>query len=237
MTYKISKALEAFNTDIEPIMTRLNSLKDKQTEVGEYVNDILFTSIFLSHAYFENYIDDLFCGYTKSFINYKMIDLPASLKAFYFYKAIPDKAHKLAVGFESEDSTLSDLIDCLGSSNKLLNLHQELPDYALKGSFLYETKKYPSVDNLKILFKRVGIKKIFDEISKVLKSDAKAHLESLSSLRTTLAHNGELVGISFDDVIERLGKFIKFIKALDRVFYNHLCGEMNEEFWGIEISI
>jgi hypothetical protein len=236
MTYKFSKALEAFDADIEPIMTRLNVLKDKQTEIGEYVNDILFTSIFLSHAYFENYIDDLFCCYTKSFINYKMIDLPASLKAFYFYKAIPDKVHKLAVGFESEDSTLNDLIDCLSSSNKLLNLHQELPDYALKGSFLYETKKYPSVDNLKILFKRIGIKKIFDEISKVLKSDAKAHLESLSSLRTTLAHNGELVGVSFDDVIIRLSKFIKFIKALDRVFYNHLCSEMNEEFWCIEIA-
>ncbi|MFH4201971.1 hypothetical protein WAJ61_21480, partial [Acinetobacter baumannii] len=84
-----------------------------------------------------------------------------------------------------------------------------LPQYALKGDFLYERKKYPSVDNLNIIYKRIGIKKIFNEVSRELKSDAQSYLESLSSLRTTLAHNGELVGISFDDVILSLEKFIK----------------------------
>ncbi len=236
MIYKPSKALETFDSDINPILTRLESLKSQQEIINEYKDDILFSSIFLSHAYFENYIDDIFSSYTKSFINYKLIDLPDYLKAFYFYKAIPDKVHKLAVGFESEDTTLTTLKDILRRSDQLLNLHAILPEYALKGDYLYERKKYPSVDNLNIIYKRIGIRQIFHEVSRELKSDAKAYLESLSSLRTTLAHSGELVGISFDDVISRLEKFIKFVKGLDSVLYKHLFTEMGGSFWGIEIS-
>ncbi|MFH4214378.1 hypothetical protein WAI87_20995, partial [Acinetobacter baumannii] len=90
---------------------------------------------------------------------------------FYFYKAIPDKVHKLAVGFENEETTLATLQSTLRNPNQLLNLHATLPQYALKGDFLYERKKYPSVDNLNIIYKRIGIKKIFNEVSRELKSD------------------------------------------------------------------
>lgn len=236
MIYKHSKALETFDSDIQPILDRLNNLKNQQENIVDYKDDILFSSIFLSHAYFENYIDDIFSSYTKSFVNYKLIDLPDYLKAFYFYKAIPDKVHRLAVGFENEDSTLENLQSILRNSNQLLNLHATLPSYALKGDYLYERKKYPSVDNLNIIYKRIGIKKIFDKVSRVLQSDAQSHLESLSSLRTTLAHNGQLIGINFTDVISSLEKFIKFIKALDKVLHNHLLDEMGADFWKIEIS-
>lgn len=236
MIYKPSKALEAFDSDIQPILNRLGSLKNQQHIISEYKDDILFSSIFLSHAYFENYIDDIFSSYTKSFVNFKLIDLPDYLKAFYFYKAIPEKVHKFAVGFESEETTLATLQSTLKSTNQLLNLHTTLPAYALRGDFLYERKKYPSVDNLNIIYRRIGIKKIFHEVSKELRSDAQSYLESLSSLRTTLAHNGELVGISFDDVISRLEKFINFVKCLDKVFHKHILNEMGRDFWSIEIS-
>lgn len=236
MIYKSSKALKTFESDIQPILTRLDSLKNQQDTISEYKDDILFSSIFLSHAYFENYIDDVFSSYTKSFTNFKLIDLPDYLKAFYFYKAIPDKVHKLAVGFESEDTTLTTLQNTLKNTNQLLNLHATLPEYALKGDFLYERKKYPSVDNLNIIYKRIGIKKIFNEVSRELGSDAQSDLESLSSLRTTLAHNGQLIGISFDDVIKRLGKFIQFVKAIDKVLHKHVRRELGDSFWNIEIS-
>ncbi|CAA6835128.1 HEPN domain-containing protein [Acinetobacter baumannii] len=236
MIYKPSKALDTFDSDIQPILNRLDSLKNQQDIISEYKDDILFSSIFLSHAYFENYIDDIFSSYTKSFANFKLIDLPDYLKAFYFYKAIPDKVHKLAVGFENEETTLATLQSTLRNPNQLLNLHATLPQYALKGDFLYERKKYPSVDNLNIIYKRIGIKKIFNEVSRELKSDAQSYLESLSSLRTTLAHNGELVGISFDDVILSLEKFIKFVEGLDKVLHKHLLRELGDAFWNIEIS-
>jgi hypothetical protein len=54
----------------------------------------------------------------------------------------------------------------------------------LNAKQIHTDKKYPSPDNIKRLFNRLGIDKVFDKLNAKAKADVKANLQSFNDIRT-----------------------------------------------------
>ena len=92
------------------------------------------------------------------------------------------------------------------------------------------TNKYPSVKNLKILYIRIGINDIFNEVARRGQKDYKSQLESFLSIREAIAHQ-EAPVMTFQDVERHLDNLIDFINKIDRVVYSHITKISGEGYW------
>jgi hypothetical protein len=101
-----------------------------------------------------------------------------------------------------------------------------------------DKKKYPSPKNLPQLFKRLGVKQIWEVIGKAGKLNGKLILTSLNDLRTEIAHDGKVpLGFSLNDVRSRLNQMRRFVAALDRGVSTHFCsGVIPRADWNRAIS-
>lgn len=100
-----------------------------------------------------------------------------------------------------------------------------------KGEEIYAKLKYPSEDNLKKLFHRLGVENVFARLSAQLKQDAIALLQSLGSLRTQLAHTGTVPGVSCKDVRDRLLDAERFVGAIDRLMFKITASNAGLPIW------
>ncbi len=98
-------------------------------------------------------------------------------------------------------------------------------------SQIYADKKYPSPKNLQKLFFRLGIDNIFDEISKKLRKDSKKELDSFNSVRTSIAHEAQITGLSLDDIKAKLTSIIKITEAIDIILFDHFKSHTGAESW------
>jgi len=92
------------------------------------------------------------------------------------------------------------------------------------------TNKYPSIKNLKILYNRLGIKDIVNELHKKAKKDITTAIESFLSLRESIAHQGA-PAITFNDIERHFKNINEAINYLDRVVYSHIKKESGEIYW------
>jgi hypothetical protein len=92
------------------------------------------------------------------------------------------------------------------------------------------TNKYPSVKNLNILYNRLGIKDIINELHRKAKKDITTAIESFLSLRESIAHQGA-PAITFNDIERNFKNINEAINCLDRVVYSHIKKESGETYW------
>lgn len=220
MTYKTSRARGHLQTVYKDIKKRTKASENKKIDVQlrEYV---IAAAVFLAFAEIENYIADVFSAFSNCIhANVtKGSELPGNLRAHLFLQK--SSAPAIFGNFMVSNSE-KDLFKSLSSA-----LHGFAGTYvndsvsikAFSGKDLYTVIKYPSEKNLEKLFFRIGIDRVFMVLSAILNEDAKALLESISSLRTQLAHTGTLPGISGVDVRSLLVSTERFVGAMDRVIY------------------
>ena len=97
----------------------------------------------------------------------------------------------------------------------------------LTGEFAYKDRKYPSPQNIKSLYSRIGCDNIFDRLSREMKSDAHLKLQGFNDIRSSIAH-GTPPDLTLLDVRRNLGDVALFIKSLDKI--NHR--EFSKHFGG-----
>lgn len=237
MAYSKSKARLSLENNLNGIVarTRLAEKKAIPVNVREYV---IAASIFLSHAELENYIADVFSLVAKGAVDRYMAGspMPKELRAHLF---LTKSNLKTAIGKHLGGSAERDLIKSVryaldGEAVKLISTPAVPP--LVSGKDIYGTIKYPSEENIKKLFFRLGIDNIFNELGRILKKDAAALLESLGSLRTQLAHTGVLPGISAKDIRNKIGDTLRFAAALDRVLYAFLCRSYSQQYWNTHLK-
>lgn len=100
----------------------------------------------------------------------------------------------------------------------------------ITGREIHDGRAYPSNKNLKLLFIRVGIQNIHNELAKILKRDIETLVEGFQSVRTAIAHSAP-PNITLKDVRRLLGDIIDLVRALDRVVYRHVSRHGGETCW------
>lgn len=232
MAYKTSRARRSLQGAYVDIYSRLRTADSRSVHpnIREYV---IAASIFLAHAELENYIADVFSDFAtgaKS-IATKGSLLPRELQAYLFlFKASAQSAFGRYVASNSEKELIKSFVNALqGPAGSIVN--DSVPMANFTGQDIYTQYKYPSEDNIKKLFYRVGISNAFDRLSALLKQDSKALLESLGSLRTQLAHTGTLPGVSCRDVRERIQDSERFAGAIDRLMYTTMSSNFGSGVW------
>ena len=237
MAYAKSKARLALENNLDGITTRtrLAEVKAIPVDIREYV---IAASIFLSHAELENYVADVFSLVAKGIVATYMAGspMPKDLRAHLFLtKSNLKSAFGKHLGGSAEKDLIRSIRSALdGEAVKLIFPPTAAPQ--VSGKDIYGTLKYPSEDNIKKLFFRLGIDNIFDELGRILKQDAAALLESLGSLRTQLAHTGVLPGISARDIRKKISDTKRFAGALDRTLYSFLCRSYSQQYWNTHLK-
>lgn len=220
MPYSKSRSRKAYEEAIIDISERIKKAKNSKIDnsFGEY---IIAASIFLAHAEMENYIYDVFHDFADAVqvAARRGSVLPSNLRAHLFIRKSNVKAgvSRLIIGGPERDFINSVVSLINGHAGTLIDESRELARFT--GVDVLVEQKYPSKDNLKVLFNRIGISNIFDELGSILKEDCGMLLDSIGGLRTQLAHNASLPGIGYKDVKDVIKKAERFIGGLDRAIY------------------
>jgi hypothetical protein len=232
MPYRTSRARVNLKQVYVDIQDRLKIVDSGivDTRIREYV---LAAAIFLAHAEIENYLADILSGFATALANstLKGSSFPGHLQAHFFLTSSNAKAifgNFMSSG--SEKDFLQAFTNALkGKAGRFVNDRATIPP--LFGNEIYDPLKYPSKDNLKKLFFRLGIKDVFNTLSSILKQDSLSLLTSLGDLRTQLAHTGTLPGVSAIDVRNRIDDTNKLISALDRTMYQLTAAHFGQASW------
>lgn len=232
MAYKTSSARRAFDQAVQSYRNVLLQTDAQITEprIRQYV---ISASVFLGHASFENYVRDLFDIFGKSFslAGVHSCKLPNDLRVFMLSQSAQLEKHYGNYQVSGDErKLLINLASLLTAPKKNLLIDSEQTP-RLRGSEILAGRGYPSIENLERAFSRVGIAKIFDATSAVLKADSALLLKGFSDKRTELAHNAVMPGTSARDISDELEKLEKFVAALDRVSYDHLTKLVGQPNW------
>ena len=186
----------------------------------------------LCSAKVEVYIEDFFTGWINKINTTDCLvsSLPNSIKAIHFNESFLKKLYKKLI-FDNDEShfinTFSNEVD-----NPIFTLADPLKNsprlYAEK---ILSKKKYPSPENFLLLFKRVGINNIFDEIGAASGQNLKNVLTSYNDIRTSISHSGSPIGLNDQDVIRKLLEMKKIICHIDRVLHKHVLSHTGASTW------
>jgi len=189
--------------------------------------------IFLTHAELENYIEDCFSHYALAIQSHgiKGSNLPIALQSHLFIKNANINAHFGKFIFNQSEKQLLESIGLAlqGNAGDVIRDSTLVPKFT--GREIYQLQKYPSTDNLKKIFYRVGVDNLFNQLSSYLKQDSKSLLESLGGLRTQLAHTATLPGVTYKDVLDRIHDTMRFVGAMDRLLYKNMTKNFNSKIW------
>lgn len=232
MPYVLSRARRDLEGELGSIVRRLRnpSVSKMPPELRELV---LAAAIFLAHAELENYmgdvVSDLAALYTGACS--RGSTLPAKLRAHLFL----ERSHiasliSARLGGGDEQTLLQRVSSFLnGSAGSVVNDGVALATIA--GSEIISDYGYPSFKNIERVLRRIGVGDPRGALNSAVQANAVRALETIASLRTSLAHTATLPGISLQDVIARINGLKLFVRAFDKVLYNNVCTLLASTTW------
>lgn len=129
----------------------------------------------------------------------------------------------------SEKNSIENFITNKSMLTKLLD-DSEVFDIESLHEKVWGDKKYPSQDNIKILYNRIGIPDIFKRINVKTHKNYKPLLKSFNDIRSSIAHTGS-VSITYDDIKNQKDFICEFIYILDKELYCHCCATSGSQYW------
>lgn len=232
MGYKASRARRSFEQEVSIYCQTLRVANTGPVDprVRQYV---IASAIFLGHASLENFIKDLFDGICSAFSStgVKARDLPDDYRFFIISKSANWESHFSNFQASGDEKKLLGSLAQLLKNPKIPLIDGDKQSPSIRGVEILAGKGYPSQENLERIFSRIGISKIFNEISALLKSDSRLLLKGFSDKRTELAHNAVMTGISTTDVVNELKKIERFVAAIDRICYAHVTSLVKQKSW------
>lgn len=232
MPYTKSQARKSFDTEIDKMISVIRTTYLNKTTTNEIKEYVLCSCVMLCTAKIEVYFEDLIDSWIGK-VNLSGLQtnrLPNNLKAIYLNQPFLSNAFKKLI-VENNESSFIDQITA-----QLTNYHFYLTDNTkvvplLDSKKLYQNKKYPSPENVKALFKRIGVNNAFNELNKSAKADLENVLQSFNDLRTSIAHSGVPVGINDKDVIEKLRAIKTLIFHVDKTLFKHINKHTSINTW------
>ncbi|WP_339680708.1 HEPN domain-containing protein [Cyclobacterium marinum] len=230
MSYKKSQARIDFETGTKSLKQVAKKVSYKSSPLNYDQKLLIFqSSIFLMSAKIEEYTKVLI---EKIIFNYKsknafMSKIPVNIRT----KALIDNqlVHYKNFNHNTDERKLIEKINCAKSYYEILNPDNCFSNY-INSENVIATNKYPSVKNIKILYFRIGINDIFNEVAKRGRKDYKSQLESFLSIREAIAHQ-EAPVLTYQDVERHLDNLVDLIRKIDRVVYSHIIKSSGEIFW------
>lgn len=230
MPYSKSKARTDFEAESYKLLKLAKKVSYKSSPLTyEHKQLINQSCIFLLSARIEDYtknlVEDLFYNYRTK--GATLANIPKSVRT----KVLLDKQvnHFRAYYNSSDEKVLLRNISIDNNYYELIDDSIVLSNQ-IHSSNIIGTNKYPSIKNLKILFHRLGINDILNELHRRAQKDITTAVESFLSLRESIAHQGA-PAITYIDIERHFKNINETINYLDRIVYSHIKKESGETFW------
>lgn len=230
MPYTRSQARDDFETGTYSLKKVAKKVSYNSSPLKYDQKMLIFQStIFLMSARIEEYskglIEKLIFNFRSK--NALMSEIPENIRT----KALIDNQflHYKNYNYNSDERKLLERINCSKPYYDLL-LPTNNFSSSIRANSILATNKYPSVKNLKILFFRLGINDIFQEVARRGQKDYKSQLESFLSVREAIAHQVAPT-LTFQDVERHLENLIDLINKIDRVVYSHIVKASGDDYW------
>ena len=222
MPYIKSKARKVFEEQIDIIINIIKKTFSNNHIDSDIKNYIIGHAVIITSGKIEEYIQDILSDYFHNLNsnNIKTNLLPDELRAFLFSEVNLIDSYKHFVISNDERRLIETLSNRINSDNFAF-MYNGLNIPNIVAAKIYAGVKYPSPKNFNRLFRRLGIKNIFNEINKSSHADLKSTLKSFNDVRTELAHNGILIGKNDKDIKKLLRDIKKFISHIDRALSRH----------------
>lgn len=184
------------------------------------------SAIFQACATLEEYLKQIFDHwlYELRRLNLNGTHVPPRARFSYIGRELSDAFSRFSYAGDEKDLALR--IEAKSSEiDFALGNRPALPHFT--GEFAYKGKKYPSPNNIRSLYARIGCDNIFDRLSREMKADAELKLRAFNDIRTAIAHS-EPPDITLLDVFRNLDDVGILIRSLDKVshreFSKHFVG-------------
>jgi hypothetical protein len=174
----------------------------------------------LASAAIEAYLEDVLAAYCSALCaaGATAATLPPTLRAHLANSQELADAYRRYVASGDEEQLHASLISLFDSEAASLSSGATVPVFG--PSRIYGTKRYPSVKNIKSMFRRLGIPKIFSRLNARVRGFAELQLQSFNDVRNALAHEGKVTSVSVDDVRSRIAAVARLLGALDREIWS-----------------
>jgi hypothetical protein len=232
MPYTKSRARKIFETEVDQMISVIRdaySSKNNSADVKVYV---LSSAVMLCTAKLEVYLEDLVNDWVHRInsSNQKCKSLPSNLRAHCLNNGSVMSAYRQYIALNDEMTFLENIGNALSAKSYVIGVDDEsVPK--LNPKQIHSGKKYPSPDNVKQLFNRLGIDRIFQKVNTKAKADIKASLQSFNDIRTAVAHQGIPVGANDRDIKNRLREMKRVVLYIDKLFYVHVCKYTGSATW------
>ncbi len=197
---------------------RANKSYTKKYNISDYM---LCAVLILTHARFENYFKDI-VKYTIDEINSAQMQtnsLPGRLREAELMAMLPHSYLKRYYMWENERNLLDKLNHMLNSSEWVWAKNDHVGMLTIRA--VLNDQGYPSPKNLKNVFYKLGID-IFVELGKRLKTDAAVLLDSISGLRSEMAHIGMPPLVTPSDIGHKVSELARVVGCIDRIVQRKL---------------
>lgn len=232
MAYTITRPRADFKIAIVEIIRRVRLAEQKHTPtaIREYV---LAASIFLAHAEFENYYTDALDRLARLYSLHSSngLSLPLRLRAFLF---LHRSGLQHAVGAKlagGEEQALLKVAESSFSGGAGSIIDPSIALTPFSGESIHGEYSYPSIKNIERTLRRIGIGDPKGALNRAARADVVSLLDSIASLRTSLAHSAALPGTSANDVVARIRGLERFVRAFDRALYSHVRSSHSNRAW------
>lgn len=233
MSYAKSKS----RSDYESLSMKLRSLATSTDRIPfaeltyDHKNLINQALVVLLSSAIEEYnksvIEDWF--YQLRIQNAQMHQIPVNARMYGLLHRTAPHYRNYLYKKENEDKIIMELDKAKNDIHNLVNDNAVFSTSYLSKE-VWGDKKYPSIKNMSILYNRIGIKNIFDQIAVRYHHNYKNQLDSLLSLREAIAHTGYTT-VTYTDIIGHIDLVDKLINRLDRVLYTHCCKGAGSQYW------
>jgi hypothetical protein len=218
--YVKSRARKEFDGEIDKLIRIIRTAFSAKCNLKDVREHVLASVMVQGSAKMEVYLTSLVSDWVNraNAAGLLVDQLPPQLRAYQLNELAVQGAYSHYIAFGNEPELLDKLAGRLNHASHRFALNgQACP--ALDSERLCKDRRYPSQRNLKVLFHRFGIVKLFDQLAKSAKAGVSLLLDSFNDVRTELAHEGIPPGLTAGDIRKRLRDAAKFIGHIDRVFF------------------
>lgn len=232
MPYCKSRARKSFDVEIGRMEIVIRDTFSNKTVTQNTKEHVLSSCIMLASAKVEVYFEDFFDGWIDKVKQSGLTNksLPQNLRAMYLNQNFLNNAFKKLI-IDNNESHYIDAVVQQWADHHFHLIDDLKPIPNLSSKKIYQNRKYPSPQNLKALFKRIGINNVFDSLNRSAKTNTENLLQSFNDFRTTIAHSGIPPGINDRDVIKKLVEIRNLIYHIDKVLYWHIYHHTTKNTW------
>lgn len=233
MPYFKSESRIAFDKEIGCILLVVAQACRRKSSVHGSVRDyVLCCAILLCSAKLEEYIQGILSDWALAITGCgKQVDcLPGNLRAFLLASPATVNGYRHYVAYNDEKELISSLSATLGKPHNQFAVNgASIP--SIQGGQLYRDRKYPSPKNVRVLFNRLGVPNVFDQLNRSAKRDTEYVLQSFNDIRTSVAHNGIPSGLNAQDIKRHVLDVQMLVSHLDRLLFRHVCETTGHSCW------